>query len=104
MFCASLSVIAETPFRASHRNGRVQDTSDFFECVLEVRCKNERRPPKRAPIVNLTFAQQQQLVVASERDGLDAVEALRLLEKFLKLQKSRELDRAQILDELSEIS
>ena len=50
------------------------------------------------------IAQQQQLIVESERDGLDTVEALRLLENFLKLQQSRELDRDQILDELSEIS
>jgi hypothetical protein len=50
------------------------------------------------------IAQQQRLIVQSERDGHDATETLRSLEKFLKLQQSRELDRAKILDELSEIS
>jgi uncharacterized coiled-coil protein SlyX len=50
------------------------------------------------------IAQQQQMVVESERDGHDAAESGRLLEKFLKLQQSLEFDRGQILDELSEIS
>ena len=50
------------------------------------------------------IAQQQRLIVESERDGQDAAETLRLLEKFLKLQQSREFDRAKILDELFEIS
>jgi hypothetical protein len=50
------------------------------------------------------IARQKQLVVESERDGHDAAEDWRLLEEFLKLQQSRELDRAQVLDELSEIS
>ena len=50
------------------------------------------------------IAQQQQLVVESERDGHDAAESWRLLEKFLKLQQSLEFDRGQILDELFEIS
>ena len=50
------------------------------------------------------IAQQQQLVVESERDGHDAAENWRLLEKFLKLQQSLEFDRGQILDELFEVS
>ena len=50
------------------------------------------------------IAQQQQMVVESERDGHDAAESWRLLEKFLKVQQSLELDRAQILDELFEVS
>lgn len=50
------------------------------------------------------IAQQQRLIVESERDGHDAAETLRLLEKFLTLQQLRELERAKILDELSEIS
>ena len=44
------------------------------------------------------------MVVESERDGHDAAENWRLLEKFLKLQQSLEFDRAQILDELPETS
>jgi hypothetical protein len=49
------------------------------------------------------IAKQQQLIVASERDGRhDTVETMRLLEAFLLLQRSREEDRARILDELSE--
>jgi hypothetical protein len=50
------------------------------------------------------IAQQQRLIVESERNGHDAAETLHLLEKFLKLQQSRELGRAEILDELSEIT
>lgn len=50
------------------------------------------------------IAQKQQLVVESERDGHDAGETLRLLEKFLRLQQTVERDRAQILDELSDAS
>ncbi|MGZ8409015.1 MAG: hypothetical protein ACXWVS_03660 [Hyphomicrobium sp.] len=48
------------------------------------------------------IAKQQQLIVESERDGYDTAETMRLLETFLLLQQSRELDRARILDELSE--
>jgi hypothetical protein len=50
------------------------------------------------------IAQQQRLIVESERNGHDAAETLHLLEEFLKLQQSRELGRAEILDELSEIT
>jgi len=48
------------------------------------------------------IAKQQRLIVESERDGYDTAETMRLLETFLLLQQSRELDRARILDELSE--
>jgi hypothetical protein len=46
---------------------------------------------------------QQRLIVESERnDCHDTAETLRLLEAFLVLQRSREEDRARILDELSD--
>ena len=49
------------------------------------------------------IAQQQRLIVESERDDCqDVAETMRLLEAFLVLQQSREEDRAKILDELSE--
>ena len=48
------------------------------------------------------IAKQQRLIVESERDGQDTAESMRLLEAFLLLQRSREEDRARILDELSE--
>ena len=48
------------------------------------------------------IAQQQRVIVESERDGRDCAEAMRLLETFLLLQRSREEDRARILDELFE--
>ena len=47
------------------------------------------------------IAKQQRLIVASERDGRETAETMRLLEAFLLLQRSREDDRARILDELS---
>jgi hypothetical protein len=48
-------------------------------------------------------ANQQRLIVESERnDCHDTAETMRLLEAFLVLQRSREEDRARILDELSE--
>jgi hypothetical protein len=50
------------------------------------------------------IAQQQRLIVESERDGQDASEAMCLLEKFLMLQQSREENRAKILDDLYESS
>ena len=46
------------------------------------------------------IAQQQRLIVQSERDGQDAAETIRLLDKLLLLQQSREQERARILDEL----
>ena len=49
------------------------------------------------------IAKQQRLIVESERgDCHDTAETMRLLEAFLVLQRSREEDRARILDELSE--
>ena len=49
------------------------------------------------------IAKQQQLIVELERDDChDTAETMRLLEAFLVLQRSREEDRARILDELSE--
>ena len=49
------------------------------------------------------IAEQQRLIVKSERDDChDTAETMRLLEAFLLLQRSREEDRAKILDELSE--
>ena len=49
------------------------------------------------------IAEQQRLIVESERDDChDTTETMRLLEAFLVLQRSREEDRAKILDELSE--
>ena len=49
------------------------------------------------------IAKQQGLIVKSERNGgHDTAETMRLLEAFLLLQRSREEDRARILDELSE--
>jgi hypothetical protein len=48
--------------------------------------------------------QQQRLIVQSERDGQDAAETIRLLDKLLLLQQSREQERARILDELSDAS
>jgi hypothetical protein len=50
------------------------------------------------------IAQQQRLIVESERDGEDAAETIRVLEKFLMLHQAREQDRARILDELSDSS
>jgi hypothetical protein len=38
-------------------------------------------------------AQQQRLIVQSERDGQDAAETIRLLDKLLLLQQSREQER-----------
>ena len=49
-----------------------------------------------------SIAQQQQLIVESERDGQDATEPIRRVEKFLMLQQSFEQDRARILDAISE--
>src|SRR5262245_418256 len=47
------------------------------------------------------IAKQQRLIVESERDDCrDVAETMRLLEAFLVLQRSREEDRARILDEL----
>ena len=47
------------------------------------------------------IAKQQRLIVESERDDCqDVAQAMRLLEAFLVLQRSREEDRARILDEL----
>src|SRR4029079_7921752 len=47
--------------------------------------------------------EQQRLIVESERDDChDTAETKRLLEAFLVLQRSREEERARILDELSE--
>ena len=48
------------------------------------------------------IAQQQRLIVEAERDGEDAAETFRVLEKFLILQQSREQERARILDAISE--
>ena len=49
------------------------------------------------------IAEQQRLIVELERDDChDTAETMRLLEAFLVLQRSREEDRARILDELSE--
>jgi hypothetical protein len=49
------------------------------------------------------IAKQQRLIVESERnDCQDVAQAMHLLEAFLVLQRSREEDRARILDELSE--
>ena len=49
------------------------------------------------------IAEQQRLIVESERDDChDTAETMRLLEAFLVLQRSREEDRARILDELSD--
>ena len=49
------------------------------------------------------IAEQQRLIVESERDGChDTEETMRLLEAILVLQQSREDDRARILDELAE--
>jgi len=46
------------------------------------------------------IAEQQRLIVESERDDChDTAETMRLLEAFLVLQRSREEDRARILDE-----
>jgi hypothetical protein len=42
--------------------------------------------------------------VESERDGQDAAETIRLLDKFLLLQQLREQERAKIFDEISEPS
>jgi hypothetical protein len=49
------------------------------------------------------ITKQQRLIVESERDDCqDVAETMRLLEAFLVVQRSREEDRARILDELSE--
>jgi hypothetical protein len=49
------------------------------------------------------IAKQQRLIIESERDDCqDVAETMRLLEAFLVRQRSREEDRARILDELSE--
>ena len=49
------------------------------------------------------IAEQQRLIAELERDDCqDVAETMRLLEAFLVLQRSREEDRARILDELSE--
>jgi hypothetical protein len=50
------------------------------------------------------IVQQLRLIVQSERDGQDAAETIRLLDKLLVLQQSREQERARILDELSDAS
>ena len=50
------------------------------------------------------IAQQQRLIVQSERDGQDTAETIRSLDKLLLLQQSREQERAKILDEISEPS
>lgn len=50
------------------------------------------------------IAQQQRLIVESERDGQDVAEIIRVLEKFLTIQQSREQERVRILDEISEVS
>jgi hypothetical protein len=50
------------------------------------------------------IAQQQRLIVESERDGQFAAETIRVMEKFLMLQQLREQERARILDEISEVS
>ena len=49
-------------------------------------------------------ARQQRLIVELERDGQDAAETIRLLDKFLLLQQLREQERAKIFDEISEPS
>jgi hypothetical protein len=50
------------------------------------------------------IAKQQRLIVESERDGCpDTAETMRLLEAFLLRQRSRQEDRARILDELSDL-
>jgi hypothetical protein len=49
-------------------------------------------------------ARQQRLIVESERDGQDAAQPIRLLDKLLLLQQLREQERAKILDEISEAS
>ena len=48
------------------------------------------------------IAEQQRVVVESERDGRDCAAAMRLLETFLLLQQSRKDYRARIIDELSQ--
>jgi len=48
------------------------------------------------------IAQQQRLIVEAERDGDDAAETFRVLEKFLIVQQTREQERARILDAISE--
>ena len=49
------------------------------------------------------IAKQQRLIVESERDGgHDTAGTMRLLKAFVLLQRSREEERARILDELSE--
>ena len=48
-------------------------------------------------------ARQQRLIVEPERDGQDAAETIRLLDKLLQLQQLRE-ERATILDEIAEAS
>jgi hypothetical protein len=50
------------------------------------------------------IAEQQRLIVESERDGQFSAETIRVLEKFLMLQQLREQERARILDEISEVS
>jgi len=50
------------------------------------------------------IAQQQRLIVESERDGQFSAETMRVLERFLILQQLREQKRARILDEISEVS
>ena len=50
------------------------------------------------------IAKQQHLIVESERnDCQDVAQAMRLLEAFLVLQRSREEHRARILDELYDV-
>ena len=48
------------------------------------------------------IAQQQRLIVEAERDGDDAAETFRVLEKFLIVQQTREQERARVLDAISE--
>jgi hypothetical protein len=49
-------------------------------------------------------ARQKRLIVESEREGQDAAETFRLLDKLLLLQQKREQERAKIFDEISEAS
>ena len=62
------------------------------------------RPSRQGVAEGKAFiAEQQRLIVELERDDChDTAETMRLLEAFLVLQRSREEDRAKILDELSE--
>jgi hypothetical protein len=50
------------------------------------------------------IANQQRLIVKSERDGHDVTETMAALEGLLMMLRSREADRAKILDDLSDAS